>query len=455
MDKSYLKHALGYFIATVLSVALILYIGYHISRFLTKEVATVPAREVEHTFYTRCDGYIFRREETIRATASGTSTAAITDGTHVHVGEEVAIIYSGSDPVAEANLEAGRKHLALLQDYASTNRGAKDAASVDTRIYSLLTQMKALSAKNDLAGVCEMRSELVAHLNERDVASGASSNSFKELIASVESSMAAERAKLGSALATVNAPRTGWYYASSDGYERAFSPDVLDTLTITAFDTLIDAAPEPTEGTAGKLVLDYKWHLALKMSSQDAANLHEGERCPVSFAYNGGVTLAMTVERIVSESSSAPALVILSSGEIPPGFSFTRCQTVDVTVETLTGFEVPRSAVRIVDGVIGVYTFDGVYANFRRIEVLRESDDGYLVKTDTAIKAEKQAAEAAEAATADPTDESSDSQAAPETQASTGAVTEAPFSAADAPYLAQNDLIIVEGKGMYEDKIIS
>lgn len=475
MDKAYLKRALGYFIAALLSVALILYIGYHVSRFLRKDVATLPAQETEHTFYTRCDGYIFRREETIGASASGTSAAAVSDGVHVHVGEQVATVYSGSDPVAEANLAALRKQLSLLEDYAATKRGAKDAASVDTRLYSLLTQMKTLVSQNDLAGVCELRAELVAHLNERDVASGASSSGFAELIAAAQSSIEAERAKLGTALASVTAPRSGWYYASADGFERLFDPDILETLTPSAFDALTATAPESVAGTAGKLVLDYKWYLALKLDAADAAKLREGEKCPVSFAYNGGVTLAMTVERIASESGADSELIILSSGELPAGFSFTRCQTVDVTVESASGFEVPRSAVRLVDGVLGVYTFDGVYANFRRIEVLRESEDGYLVKTDTAIMAEEEAAKAATADSGDGTDGTGGAQdtagtgtsAAPDTSGgsettaptgttgTTGTEAQTEFDPASAPYLAQNDLIVIEGKGLYEGKIIS
>lgn len=450
MDKVYLRRALGYFLASLLAVALILYIGYHISRFLRKEVATVPAQEVEQTFYARCDGYIFRREETIPA-ASGTGTASVADGTHVHVGEEVAVIYSGSDPVAEANISSARRQLSLLKDYDATNRGAKDAASADARIYSLLTRMKALGAKNDLTGVCEMRPELIAHLNERAVASGTSSGSFGELISALEASITAEKAKLGSVLATVSAPRTGWYYAAADGFESAFNPDLLGAMTVPEFDALTATAPASTEGTAGKLVLDYRWNLALKMSPSDAAHMHEGESCPVSFAYNGGVSLPMTVDRIVPDSASGTVLVIMSSGNIPPGFSFTRCQTVDVTTETVTGFYVPLSAARLVDGVLGVYIFDGVYANFRRIDVLRESDDGYIVKTDATVAAEKEAAQTAaadsgEAAVTEGTDTA---------QSAGGSDTERPFSAAGAPYLAQNDLIVVEGKDLYEGKIIS
>ena len=63
MDKAYLKRALFYFIAAVLSIALIVYIGYHVRKFFTKEVETVPAKMTEQSFTVRSDAYVFRSEK--------------------------------------------------------------------------------------------------------------------------------------------------------------------------------------------------------------------------------------------------------------------------------------------------------------------------------------------------------------------------------------------------------
>ena len=444
MDKAYLKRALFYFIAAVLSIALIVYIGYHVRKFFTKEVETVPAKMTEQSFTVRSDAYVFRSEKPLTAGASGTFAPTVADGTHVHVGETVAEIYSVSDPLAQAELASGREQLALLEEYSATKRGAKDAASVDSRIYSLMTQMKSLSARNDLAGVCEMRSELLAELNERDVASGVSSGNFDELIAAVNASIAEQKGKLGSVLETVTAPETGWFYSSADGYESIFDPAKLDSLTVESFDELISAAPASTANSAGKLALDYKWYLALEAGGADVASLEAGDRCDVAFAYNGGQSVTMTVERVVAGGDKTRTLIVLSATRLSSGFSFARRQTVDLTVAKLSGISVPRSAVRLVDGVQGVYVFDGVYANFRRIEVLREYEDVYIVKSDAQIAAE--AADETEAA----------AEYAAETSAKEGGTdTAAPFDAAKAPYLTENDLIIVEGKSMSDGKVIS
>lgn len=443
MDKAYLKRALFYLLAAILSVALIVYIGYHVRKYFTKEVETTPAKLTEQSFTVRADAYVFRTEKPLSTAATGTFAPCVADGEHVHVGETVAEIYSVADPQAQAELAAGREQLALLKEYSATKRGAKDAAAVDLRIYSLMRQMKSLAARNDLAGVCEMRSELLAELNERQVASGVSSGNFDELIAAVNASIEEQKGKLGSVLAAVTAPESGWFYAAVDGYESAFDPAKLDSMTVESFEQLIGAAPEPVKNGAGKLALDYKWYIALEIGAAEVAGLEPGTRCDVSFAYNGGQTVEMTVERTALGAGKTKALVVLSSSRLAPGFSFARRQTVDVSVESLTGLSVPRSAVRLVDGVEGVYVFDGVYANFRRVEVLREYEDVYIVKTDVQIAAERadETAEAAEFAAPSP----------PEGESQT----EAAFDAKRAPYLSENDLIIIEGKGLYDGKVIS
>ena len=157
----------------MLSVALIVYIGYHLQKFFTKEVETTPATLTEQSFTVRCGAYVFREETALTSTAAGTFSPSVADGTHVHVGETVAEVYSGSDPLAQAGLASSREQLALLKEYAATARGARDAAAIDSRIYGILLHMKSLTAQNDLSGVCEMRSALLAELNEREIASGA------------------------------------------------------------------------------------------------------------------------------------------------------------------------------------------------------------------------------------------------------------------------------------------
>lgn len=421
MDTKYLKRVALYIAAVLFSVGMILYIGYHIYHGLTSEIKTEPARESSREFTVRADAYIFRAEVAIprQSSAEGQLSPEKADGSHVASGSAVAKVYSNSDPAAEAQVESLKAQLDLLEGYAAANRGAKDAAEIDRRIYGVLTQMKLLAKSNDYAGVLEMRSELLAEMNERQAASGSGEGDIDALIATVESRLAAEQAKLGSVRETVYAPRSGWYYAEADGYEGVFTPAALDSLTLSSYDSLISSAPADITNTAGKLATSHLWYITVRIDAQTAAGMTEGSKYDVSFAYNGGETISMELERIITDIGAADAILVLSSGEIGKDFSFARRQTVDITAKVITGYAVPRSAVRLSEDMMGVYVFDGVRAHFRQIEVVKEFDDIYIVSSaprDIEVDEEGKALE--------------------------------PY------FLSQNELIIVEGKGMHDGKVI-
>ena len=67
----------------------------------------------------------------------------------------------------------------------------------------------------------------------------------------------------------------------------------------------------------------------------------------------------------------------------------------------------------------GVYVFDGVRAHFRRIEVIKEFDDVYIVSSSVEEDEESKNEE--------------------------GYI----------PFLSRNELIITEGKGIYDGRVIS
>lgn len=427
MDTKYLKRVALYVAAVLFSVAMVLYIGYHIYNAMTSKIATVGATEIHRDLTVRADAFIFREEVGISVSSAGQLNPSREDGTHVAAGSEVGRIHSVIDRGAIEQIRTLRKQLSLLEDYAALNRGAKDAAEIDLRIYELLTRIKGLAAKGDVGSASAMKAQLMAELNERQIASGEGDGDFESLISDVKDKISAESAKLGSVLETVYAFRSGWYYAEADGYEELFTPAALDSLTLSGYDSLINAEPRGLAG-GGKLVTNHVWHLTVRLPSSLAEQMSEGESYEVAFISGNGEELKMNLERIITETGADDAVLVFSSGEIGRDFSFARRQSVDVTVKVISGFSVPRSAVRLLDGVQGVYVFDGVRAHFRRILVLKEFDDVYVVAT------EEEREDGGENTVTDKNEKNSPK---------------------DAPLLSQNELIITEGKGIYDGKVIA
>ncbi|MBR4979522.1 MAG: hypothetical protein IKX77_03120, partial [Clostridia bacterium] len=60
------------------------------------------------------------------------------------------------------------------------------------------------------------------------------------------------------------------------------------------------------------------------------------------------------------------------------GFSYKRKQKIQIINNRITGFAIPKEALRIVDGVTGVYILDGDIVRFRMVNILTTDEDYYI-----------------------------------------------------------------------------
>lgn len=415
MDKKYLKRVALYVFAAVFSVGMILYIGYHLWNGITSKITTSPALQVSRSFTVRADAYIVMSETPIRASGTGKAFPEVADASHVAAYSTVAGIYSNTDEALRAEITNLQAQLRLLKDYSVAGHSAKEASKTDRRIYDIMTKMKRLVRDNDIGGALGMRSELLCEISEQE---GDGLVGREHRLDNLIAECADKREEKPSR----HAVRDGHYsvrrmvFSETDGYESVFTPEKIKDLSPSGYDALSAAQGEPTDTDAGKIVTDYKWYVAVKVSAQSVSGMEIGRTYEVSFPYNRGESLEMTLESAVDDETGECVLV-LSSGKITSDFSFVRSQTVEITTKVMSGFSVPKSAIRMNDGVIGVYVFDGMTVSFRRIEVIREFDDAYLVSSDVG-----------------------------DASAETGNE----GSAQSAPYLSRNEQIITSGKGLYD-----
>ena len=121
----------------------------------------------------------------------------------------------------------------------------------------------------------------------------------------------------------------------------------------------------------------------------------------------------------------------------PLGFDFTRMQKVLISTVEYSGFELPLTAVRVVDGYRGVYVQDGVTVRFRRINVIHETEDGTVICTGNAQENEAIREEVRLA----------------NLQTGKSAVyDETSFGAYY--WIEENDVVIVSGRDLYSGKIV-
>ena len=89
--------------------------------------------------------------------------------------------------------------------------------------------------------------------------------------------------------------------------------------------------------------------------------------------------MPLYLERMIEEEGSDAILLVFGCDRQPESFMFNRCQSVSITLSTVSGIYVPKTAVERVDGSRGVYILRGSIVYFRNIETVYEGSDYYLV----------------------------------------------------------------------------
>lgn len=378
-----MKQVALYLLTSLVSVGLILYIGYHLFYGLTQKVETAPASPATIQSVVEADVYIFREETVLQTAGTGGSIVpAVADGTRVGIGDTVVRRYDISSPDIVAAIAEADTQIAVLTSMLDNTLSLRDTVTIDGDIYEIMQKIASAAAAGDGAAALSYKTELRSALNRRNTITGTASDIEGE-IARVQSERAALTRQLGTLRETAAASRSGYYYADLDGYESIFTAEAARTMTAAEFTALTTRAPgDIPAAAAGKLVTDYVWYAACFIPYSEADNLSAGQNYTVSFPYSGETAVTMTLTRAVRDGDRM--MLVFSTGTMPDGFTYTRLQPAVITDKSYTGLKVPASAVRVVDGVTGVYVREGSVVHFRAAKLLVEGEDWCLFENEPA-----------------------------------------------------------------------
>ncbi len=424
MDTEYLKKVGLYVLGAILSVGIIFYFGYHIWHSFTKEIETVFATQATYQEAIETQGYIFRTETLLSgASASQSVVPDVKEGEHIRKGGNVAKIYSGFAPDTVSRIAEIEEQIEMLERYGEDgNVSLKDTDSIENDIFEALSDMREFSGKGNAQDAAAIRQNLVAYVGERAVLTGSYSGIESE-ISSLESEKQSLMAELGSLAGSVSTPVSGYYYSETDGYETVFLAEELSDMTLADLRDVIACPPAETSA-AGKTVTQSRWYLVCMVDESEKNTYKAGSVCSVKFK-NTETSLEMTVSSVLYDKEGAA--IVLTTNRMPEGFDFYRVQDVELIKQEYTGIQVPVEAVRMVDGEIGVYILDVTTVEFRKIDILYTTDDSYIVSA---------------------TEEAEEEDAVDEGEQEEGAESD------EAPSLRVHDSIIIEGKGLYEGRVI-
>lgn len=370
-------------IATIaVAAAALAYLGYHFFEGFSADIETEYATLVTDSDVVPLDAYIMRSESVIFA-ASATSGHSVgyvfSDGTKVHGGQVVANIYTGDGSSDEAIVDLDRRIDLLESSNLTDGMTSSDTYVIDSKIQNYYYLIHQSTLLGNYSNLTKRRDELLTLINKRRILTGATTG-YSDRI----ESLTAERALLSAGQDTiaesVEAPYAGYFYSTTDGYESTFSASKVESLTLAEFDKMLSSQPTRySDRAVGKMVSDFNWYIVCETTRDSLRYFTKGYSYYVNFPYNDDISIKMTLSNVVSEVGSDRVLLVLETERIPEDFSFRRMQPIDLVRSSYTGYRVPISAARLVDGKQGVYIMIGNTIEFREIDILLEMDGYYIV----------------------------------------------------------------------------
>lgn len=382
MDKKYLKNVFIYIITAVICLGVIAYVVYSVIRSGGDNISVLPAEKVTMDERNRYTGYIMREEKVLYAESEGGVSYQYSDGERAPRDSIVARVYSGSngDEVRSELVKYDDKISILSRSKVEEGTKFVGTKTIDNEISRVYTEIMEKKSEGDIDFALQKREELNILLNRRKIIVGTVSD-FDYQASSLEAKENALIEGLGGAYTEVTAGESGYFFAGIDGYETVFSSDKVKEMTVSDFDAMITSSPDTGEQYAiGKLVTGFKWYVATEIDVEEMKSYTVDREYNIMFPYNSDKIIRMNLDRMIVPENGKRCVLVFSSSENPRNFNYLRAQSIYVLRDGYTGYKVPASAIRVIDGVQGVYILSGSTVRFKKVIPLAEIDGYFIVE---------------------------------------------------------------------------
>lgn len=372
--------------SAALCVGVLVYVYLQVMGGVDSDIVTETAMHVTLNDSVSAEACIFRDETVSLVPEGGNIVTLVSEGDRVSKGQLIANIYPDvEDAVLQDDINRINRQIEIIEDSSvDSSFIISDLHELDNDIDALFDEVYYSAANGEIAEVISDSSDLLVKLNKRDLIVESDFDYSQKLEALV-----AEKQRLEGQIHSLSTPvlstSAGYFFGDVDGYENVFDISDIDSMSLSDFEQLLEKEADETLADSGsvKIVNDFIWYLACFVDSEKAATLVQGRKYTLVFPESADEEMGMTLYRVVSEINSSTAVVVFRVNVLPPDFSYKRFQPAEIVLTSLEGISVPKKALRVVDGVEGVYILVGDVVRFRAVERIAEKDGYYVAKLKT------------------------------------------------------------------------
>lgn len=363
----------------ILLALVVCYFGYYIYNAIHEPLTTALVIEYEAGSGSYTTGYVVREEHVLRARSS-IATLAVEEGKRVSKDQTVATGYLSEDAQSrQAEIDELEGQLKQLEYACAYTDSAADQAALDTEIQARLKELSRYLARRDMNTALESGAALKGLVLRRMSTEAGDSAAMEARMEQLRQELDALRTGTSSDTTMVPATHSGYFSGTVDGYEPVLTPEKLDTLTVSEYESL--SPKETTADEIGKIITGDTWYYVTVVDAELLAQTDEGDQIPVAFSaefYNG---LTMTVSRIGAEEDGR-CLLVLSCDRYMQNVTLLRQQSADVVFSSYSGLRVPKASIRVINDKAGVFVVESNTAKWKTVEILYDTGESYVVALD-------------------------------------------------------------------------
>lgn len=362
-------------------------IGFLAVAFLINQAVSAfykPITTESAVFYTANNGFkitgvIIRNEILVENDNDGVLHFMINDGERVSKNGTIANIYGNeAASITLSQIRSVQNKIDDINDILSFNDlEAANLELMNKRINENLDELIMAGSAGNFGDIQSTSEELLFALNRRQAALGDTS-SFATQLEALNSQLTTLSAGLTGIKGEVKAVQSGYFLSKTDGYEQILSADRLSELTPEFLDGL--KAQKTDENVVGKIVSDYEWYIAAKVSINDSHNYKAGDSLKIYTSVKSSPVLPVTVKQVNTSKSSSDAVIVFACSEMNSELASMRSGPMTVVSREYSGLKVSKKALRIVGGEKGVYIVKGMQAKFVPVEILYSTDNMMVCK---------------------------------------------------------------------------
>ena len=319
--------------------------------------------------------FAVRDEEYLVQNGSGIPVPLIEDGNRVAKGNAVAAVCANSgqaDSLKE--LMKCREELKRYERLASMRTvNAFDVKKMDGEIDLLFNEVLSSVSSGRLELLGAKTGDLRDKLTGRQIAVGANVDfnagmtAVKEKLALLEEQVAG--------VYYINTETPGYFIGKTDGYEKTIPFGNIGTVTAEQIESAVESAPSDTPvDVIGKLVGDYNWYLLASLKDSDASQLQTDQTVKLYFGQTEENKIDVRVHSI-RPSGDGKTAVVFRCNMMNKDLSAIRIESAHLIVSEYTGLKINTEALRVQDGVKGVFIRRGNIISFRKLNIIYTEPD--------------------------------------------------------------------------------